>query len=601
MTIDFQPIESGNGPQIDFQPIENAVNAQPAVQAVQASASPTAVAPSLLSRVANSGPVNVINAAGAGIGTGIANAANKAVQFGTDIAQGTGAISPQTRTNINDVSNQITAPNDLAQQAMATHPTIAGIGQGVGVIGTATAAALGLTGMGAGILGTQAAGAIANAVIGAAASSNGLVNRSIGGALGGGSTLALNYAAKGVTALANTGIVKSTLDKALSTLNSRIEGTPLSIVTESIANRWNTYSATSNQMFNSFRSAPGDFSKESYEVGSQIHNILDTYTDSLSPVQKSILNKGLDLAKNGSTIADMHDVRLILNSDYDKFLASNTGQPIYKAFTELMSSIDNSMKDTASKAGVLDKYLAANDFYKTQIIPLHQFGAKDIADAAATISKANSINSPIPIDSAKTVTDLINKYVKPGKAEITQSFMGMLDENGQNAVRAQVLNNAVEKSTINGSLDFLKLDDTLSKLKGTYAQVYNTADSHALVDGLRTVISKAKPALDLLPSSGTWKDAAVKLGALGGLITAGAGAMGPAGAIAIGGSALAIKSLMNTSLGQLTLKALGSSSMGTQLIDQTIKATAATVGGMHNTQVNTPPHDEHSAAFLGNP
>lgn len=459
----------------------------------------------------------------------------------------------------------------ITDQARQDNPYTAAAGSIVGAVAGASAMIGGMTALGPGGLLTDVA---ANAITGSLLGGEG--NRVMGGGLGAATATIAPVVSNIASFVAKSATIANTTKEVIGKINSMIDGTPGEVAAKSQANMWKAASANEKTMFDAFRNVEGNV--EAGPVVSKAANFLNDNSDTLTSTQQRSVQDLIQNTANAKNLADLHDARKIFSYDFSKF---TEGKPLTgeasQQFQSLNNTISSVMKNNADELGVGTQFAEANKYYQTQVMPLMNTGAKDTFDALNNASKA-------PMDAAKITDNLINKYTNPNKPEIAKAFMNSLDPTGQDAVGAQMVNNALTKATSKGGqVDFVGFKNNIQmmqdKLPGSFSD--NTTN---MINGLKTTIDQATHLL------GTEVNTA-KMGATGAIMSrlGAVGVVGGAGA-AIGGAtggqegaeqggimgvaaatmALGLGKLISTPMGQKVLQSAsspGGSAIGKNIVN----------------------------------
>lgn len=478
-----------------------------------------------LEDVANAPITKFINAAGAGVGTGISNVINQA-------------------TNSNTFS-----PNALAEESMSQMPKTAEAGKFVGSVAPAVVA-IGLTGGAlAPVLGTGVINAVvANGLVGSVLAGGDIKNRLYGGVIGAGAGAAASAIGGVFNYLRSASSVGTKVKQVVQEASKNIKGSPANVVAQSQANMWNMANSVENKMFDAFRNTPGKV--DGGYVAGQAARFLSEYGDDLAPAQRRVIEDLISDSAKATNLGSLHDVRKALAFNFNKFQKDTVPSSIYTAFKNLASSLDDTLNNNANALGAGEQFKAANRFYKDTILPLIDSGAKDTANLLAGAEKA-------PMSASKVTDALLSTYLNPNKPKAAQAFLNTLDDVGKKAVEVESINQALKKATLNtGSVDYLVLRKALNEYQTKIPNLYSP-EIKTMLKGLTNYIDEATNIagmeLDLARVSAGTKITTTLVGA--GALAHQAGLAPAAGAVL---GLAAISKLINTPTGQSLLIKMGS-------------------------------------------
>lgn len=429
--------------------------------------------------------VDQINAIGGGVASGLVKGARALGGLATDVLPN--SIQDPLRAAGNAVANRLTPSGDsISGKAMAEHPNFA---LGGDVIGQAAPYAV--PGLGATKAGNLALGGLA----GAANSNDGAANRALGATAGAGTAGIFNgvasLAQKGLSALRSSSVVKELEDftaNKVAQMNATLKGSPREVGAQAAANVYNTTRQADNELFNAFRNTPGNFDSQMYQTKRMIEDTLDTYRDTLTGPQKEALKEAARQAESSSTIAQLHDVRKTLASNYKHFTPSE-GEVVSKAFNRVQNFVDDKMAEVTKEAGVYDEFLNANAHYKTKLLPLIKAGTDDVAKALDPRNVASD-----PVGAGKVLDNFVDKNIRAGKPQATKAFLDTLDPVGRDAVEVRALERILDKASLSSN-PALAVQKEFSKLgKETYDNLFS-AENKRIIDGTLRVIKEAEPLL----------------------------------------------------------------------------------------------------------
>ncbi len=438
-----------------------------------------------IKHAANDPLINKILAAGGGIQKGIVNIA-KAIPDA-------GIFDPV----LNTLDPEKNAP-DFVKQEMINNPGTSFAGEIAGSVLPA-AGVIGAVGKGLSSLGTiapEAAGllnngfvnsALANSIAGALIA--GTDNRTTGAVLGG----AIGAVGSAVGAIGkkiiNSKTVGTKLKNIVNDINQRIQGNPDTQVAQSLSNLWETTAATENQLFNSFKNVKGhvDAAPVVYRAG----QILTQNSDTLTPQQQSVLQDIMTNASKAKDLADLHDARKIVRGDWGLFNTRETPSVVKESVRDLFKTFDSAIENNAVALGAGAEFRAANEFYKTKVMPLMDIGLKDIN----AVLKAETTN---PATRAKIVDGLISRNINVNKPESAKLFIENLDDSSKDYLTKSIVNKIIGTSDTNaGFAQKIKtINDYQVKLKESLPQV--TQDT---LEGMKKLLIQGKEIKEALAKS----------------------------------------------------------------------------------------------------
>jgi len=536
----------------------------------------------VLDKLANNPVIEGINAIGGGAQQGLSNV------IGT--ASGSDTIKNLT-------------PPEHVQEAMLQNPTLAQAGAGIGMaMGSAPASGIGMAVsaplVAQGLLTEGGATALGNIIAGSTMA--GPNNRILGGVIGAGTSLVGPLVSSSMNFITKAATLATRVKNVVSEIGSKIEGTPDTIAAKSQANMWTAADATDKQNF-SFLNDANKSSTVPQQAATQAQKVLQKYEDpkvlgDLSGPQRQIVEQIASWSKQenkvipASSILDSSgnavqgETNQIINSN-TKFSLSELqnarkglDQAISQAFNQsengaiakgvamdllsIRNPIEQDLLQAATKAGVKDQYLQANNFYKSSVLPLINTGARDTADALKNAGTD-------PLAAAKITDGLINKYINPAKPDVAKTFLNTLDPIGRQAVEAQVVNNAMKKATNNiDKIDPLVFKTNIENLQKQLGSVFSP-ETNKMLQGVNKAIDQGTTflgmKLDLAKIQTGYKIGAAA-SAMGGLAyTAGGGT-----AAAFGTLALGLNKLIQSKVGQdLLIRAgtKGGEEVGKQIVN----------------------------------
>ena len=505
-------------------------------------AEPAPAEPNMLQKAANSPIINKINALGGGIQTGLANT------IGTAIG------SPQT--------SEALSPPGFVQQSMEENPYTAMAGKGVGYVAPAAALTMATGGataplLGRGLINSMAANSIAGSILA------GPENRMLGAGLGAATAGIAPVVSNTVNYLVKASTIKTQLHRAVSSISSKLTGTPDKIAAQSQANLWNAADAVENKLFETFRNVPGKVNGGL--IASKASQFLNQFDDALTAPQRRVLEDLISNTSKSTNLGMLHDARKALAIDFNKFTKQSVSQSVYKGFKDLASTLDDIMMKSADDLGVGHDYRIANKFHKDTIMPLMDTGAKETADALKDVTK-------YPMSASKRIDGLIDKYIKPNKPEVATEFLSTLDDVGRQSVEVQTVNNIVKKATMpTGDIDYLRLKEGIKLYQTSLGKSFSP-ETNKMMTGLSKLVDEATQiggmTLDLARVGPTSKIYA-GLAAAGAVTYASSGAM----AAGMGLGLLGVSKLISTKIGQDLLIRAGSEggkAVGKSIVDAMI-------------------------------
>ncbi len=452
-------------------------------------------APAQESKSSETPVADVINAAGGGLATGLVKAGSALGGLATDVV---GAVSPTAKEGLRAAGRAVgevltPGPNSIPGQAMQEHPITAKAGEITGQI-----APYAVPGVGA----SKAANYLFSGLGGAAQADDGLLNRALGAGTGLAVQGALNVVGSaiqsGVSALRGSNIVSKVgnyVKEEANKLNQTLQGSFREVGAKSAANVYNLTRQVDNEMFDTFRVAPGNFKPEIRTVSRKIEDLTDNFDAFLTGQQKSTFDKAKEFLSQNYTLADLHDARKVINTLNKDITSKKAGPTVAEAFKGLKKELDITMESVAKKANVLQEYKNANAHFQEKLLPL--INAKTDKIASALSEQGLKTN---PSQAAKVMDDWVDSNLKLDKPQRTKAFLNTLDPVGRDAV---------EKRAIEKTLQQVQEASNVPKAFREEIKKYTfggtdlfTGENKKLIQGVTRVLEEGKTIQDI-PIVGT--------------------------------------------------------------------------------------------------
>lgn len=295
-----------------------------------------------------------IIAAGSGVRQGATDFAGDIGSFLTEML---GKVSPTLQKHLNDagtsVKNYMNSVDESKgfDKIQAEHPYITAAGKGVGY----TAGALGATipAPSAGLTGAASQGLLGSAMAGEG-------NRLAGFA--GGALVPAALSSKAITAPAEFLAANAAIPKQIDDVHLSVNKPSASANLPEEYKGLGVHQAT-NKMFDDFRATPGVVS--TVRPAKAFDDVLNS-SKSLTDKQTEVLSEIKGQVQNAENLNDLHNARKALSREYDLFTVGKDklrGTNL-KTFKDLQTSLENNLQMNATRLGVKDKYITANDLYK---------------------------------------------------------------------------------------------------------------------------------------------------------------------------------------------------------------------------------------------
>lgn len=501
--------------------------------------------------ITNRDSIDSINAFGGGVAKGLVKAGGAIGGLATDIASSSGMMSPETRDKFRNVGrsvgNFLTPGEDsIPGQAMQQHPNFATAGDITGQVLPYSIPGAGLASRGNTAL---------SGLAGAANTQDGMLNRVTGAAFGAGTYKLLEglmEAGKvGVQALRASDTVKKvsdTVKNSVSNFTSKLSGSPRQVGAQSAAKVYEVTRQADDELFNQFRQASGDYTKDIRVVKRAAEDLLDDVGTNLSGSQKQVIQRIIQQSDSAKNIADLHDMQKFLASQRKTFF-NQDGQVFINDYNKLQGVVASKMEEVASKAGVLPEYKNAVTHYKEKLLPLINYGTDDVFHALSETGKTTN-----PSKAAEILDTWVDKNILPDSPEQTKAFLSTLDDVGRDAVETRTLQRIIEKVE-NAPRPELAFNKELNKL-GLTKDVLFSGTRKEMIQGAQRILKEASPLLKNSLQRGQILNYGPQM------------AMG------------AVQKAFDTRTGQFILKLLGQPSTPKTFIEEFLKQGAAIGGGI---------------------
>lgn len=466
----------------------------------------------------NTGPIDKVNAFGAGVASSV----------------GLGPDQPLANA-VNPNSQQ-----SIAGQAQQYNPNTAMAGKmaGSAIAGSVAGA------IGAGVVGSEAAGALINNFTSSALfTDGGPVDKIIGGAVGVVAGKALSAAGSAIKGAVQAGTLGPEIQSALDTISTKLFGkTTNEAGAQTITNTYNTAVAQADKDFANFRNVPGKVS--GLAIANNAQRILNTYGESLNPLQKQVLKNTITGANDVENIADLHAVRKIISGNYTKFTGNVVTQEMGQDLRGLAQLSEDHIKSEADAIGAGDLFSKANSTWKGTILPLRSYGFDDVAHA---LDPANAAVDP---KAANQVLDnVFGTTINPGKANDINGLKSLLNPKGREIVDSHIINK-VFGDTNGEALPALQVEKNLKTWGPTFKKVLDP-ESMKTVQGLIQAVSTSH-VMNKVSQMMDSHMAQIGFGMAGGLSAESGHYLPIAGAALMYG----VRAMANTPAGQTVLKGL---------------------------------------------
>ena len=184
-----------------------------------------------------------------------------------------------------------------------------------------------------------------------------------------------------------------------------------------------------------------------------------------------------------ATFSQLQDYRIALDGNITVAKrAVKNGAMLPKDLNQLYktrSQVSAAMEDAATANGLSKEFKAAEDFYKHQYLPFR------------TLDKSGKLNKPEAIDNTmKKINTLVNSP-NPNPKEI-KDLVSTLGDEGRSLVGWAKIENAVQKSSVGGKINFRTLETDLQKWKvgGIESSVFQKEHKQAIA-GMEAIINDA--------------------------------------------------------------------------------------------------------------